>query len=64
MKLLYIILVALSLFFSALAVKSDLQSNPGVAVTFNRKRYLLSKAQLYHNSLYLLILVLVLKVAF
>ena len=64
MKLLYIILVALAIFLSALAGMADVQGRPGVPVTMGKKRYLISKAHLYHDSLFLLILVVVLKVAF
>ena len=64
MKLLNIILVALAFFLSILGVKADMQNNPGVRITIEKKRYLVSKGQLYHNSLFLLLLVLVLKVAF
>jgi len=64
MKLLYIILVALSLFFSALAGMADIQGRPGVPITVGKKRYLLSKAHLWHDSLFLLLLIIVLKVAF
>ncbi len=64
MKLLYIVLVALALFLSALGGMADIQGRPGVPITVGKKRYLISKAHLYHDSLFLLLLVLVLKVAF
>ncbi len=64
MKLLYIVLVALALFLSALGGMADIQGNPGVPITFRKKRYLVSKAHLWHDSLFLLVLVVVLKIAF
>ena len=64
MKLLYILLLALSLFLSFIAGMADIQGRPGVPITVGKKRYLLSKAHLWHDSLFLLLLIIVLKVAF
>ena len=64
MKLLNIILVSLAFFLSALAGMADIQHNPGIKITIGNKKYLLSKQHLWHDSLFLLLLVLVLKVAF
>jgi len=64
MKLVYILLVALSLFLSALAGSADLKGQKGMPVTWGKRRYIITKEHLWHDSLYLLILVIVLKVAF
>ncbi len=64
MNLLYVLLVALSLFLSALAGSADLKGRQSVPVTIGKRRFIVSKEHLYHDSLYLLVLVIVLKVAF
>ena len=64
MKLLSIILVALALFLSAIGGMADIQGKPGVPITIGKKRYLMTKQHLWHDSLFLLLLVVVLKVAF
>jgi hypothetical protein len=64
MKLLYIVLVALAFFLSALAGMADIQHKPGVPISIGKRRYVLTKEHLWHDSLFLLILAVVLKVAF
>jgi hypothetical protein len=64
MNFIYLILLILSIYLSMTAGLADLRQRRSVAFAWGKKTYHVSTSHLWHDSLYLLLLIIALKVAF